>query len=215
MKSFSQYNEDAIVASMLNGRKGTAVEIGAGDGVHLSNTALFRERGWLTILVESDLRYREALARLENVVVFFEPATPGNINQIVPLNTDFLSIDVDGDDIFLFEALEHQPEVVCIEYNPTMPWNVDVQPARLGLQIGASVPALMRVAEEKGYGLAAVTECNAIFRKGAEHTVKLNIPYPDYVVATEYFTGRPLVIGVPPWSVDFANPYPSEDVVVR
>lgn len=223
MKSYAQYGEDLLIARMFDNdyfawRPGPVVEIGAGNGEHLSNTALFRERGWHTTLVESDPDHFAALEALEranpHVTVYYKAATPENINILVPSDAKFVSIDVDGDDIFLFEALEHQPLAVCIEYNPTMPRHMDVAPARLGLKIGASIPALRRIARAKGYGLVHASPCNAIFAYGLDDA-EVHAPEPEYVVATEYFTGRPLVLGTAPWGVTFDRPYPPEDVTVR
>lgn len=217
MKSYSQYGEDTLTATRLVQEYGVAVEIGAGDGWHLSNTALFRERGWMNILVESDPRYGSELYKLNelpNVSVFQRAATPQNINRLVPDITNLLSIDVDGDDIFLLEALEHRPEIIIVEYNPTMPEFLDVMPSKLGLRIGASIKALKRVASKMDYGVVGITPCNVVFERGYEDANVFGSP-PEYVVATEYFTGRPLVLGEAPWGVDFSNPYPPENVVVR
>jgi hypothetical protein len=212
----AQYGEDDIVDELLGSPSfGIVVDIGAGDGMEISNSRLFRERGWHTRLVEVDTRHEAALFSLTgDVVVEMVPATPENISDLVPDDTTVLSIDVDGDDIFLLEVLAACPQVVIIEHNPTIPWNADVQPARLGLRVGASVAALMRVAREKGYGLAAVTHCNAIFQLGAPD-IELPAYQSEYAVATEYFTGRPFVVGEAPWGTDFASPYPPEDVIVR
>lgn len=216
----SQFGEDLIVDELLGkSATGCAVEIGAGDGQHLSNTALFRERGWSVFLVEADPVHEESLRQLEadgdpHVMFYLTAATPKNINRMVPGHATFVSIDVDGDDYFLLEALFPRPEVICVEYNPTMPRDVDICPARLGLKIGASIPALQRVAGAKGYGLVAVTPCNAIFQLDAVD-IDVEPVRPDYVVCTDYFTGRPLVVGTAPWGVDFTNPFPAEDVVVR
>lgn len=214
--TYSQYGEDAIVDVLLgHPPDGEIVDIGAGDGMHLSNSLLFRERGWRAVLVEPAPIHQEALQALSEprTAIYDEPATPDNIDHLVAAAT-ILSIDVDGDDIFLLEALEARPQVIIVEHNPTIPYRMDVSPIRLGLRIGASVAALTRVAESKGYGLAAVTHCNAIYEY---ETRSLPIPdyKPDYAVATEYFTGRPLILGTPPWGVDFADPYPIEDVIIR
>jgi len=226
--TYAQYGEDTIVDALLGRPEyGAIVDIGAGDGVEISNSRLFRERGWYTLLVEPDPRHTAALDALtgERCAVVAEAVTPGTINDFIPENgrtgsippVDLpivLSIDVDGDDIFLLEALERRPDVIIIEHNPTMPYHIDVQPARLGLQIGASVAALARVALGKGYGLAAVTHCNAVFHLG-EGSIPLPEYRPAYAVATEYFTGRPVVLGEAPWGMDLALPYPADDVVIR
>lgn len=220
MTTYAQYGEDTIVDALLGGlARSTVVDIGAGDGLEISNSRLFRERGWRTVLVEPDPRHHEALAALEgpNCIVVREAATPANVNALLNPGAALLSIDVDGDDIFLLKALQpHRldPLVIVIEHNPTIPYHMDVEPARLGLRVGASVAALTRVANGKGYGLAAVTHCNAIF---AWHRRNIQLPAwePEYAVATEYFTGRPFVVGTPPWSLNLDDPYPEEDVVIR
>lgn len=48
----SQANEDAILADLLPGNKGTYVDIGAGEPVSCSNTWKFYQRGWRGLLVE-------------------------------------------------------------------------------------------------------------------------------------------------------------------
>lgn len=220
--SYAQYSEDVIVDVLLGHRSdGLIVDIGAGDGMHLSNSLLFRERGWWAVLVESDPAHWEALGRLSepHTAIHEGAATPENINWFVRPSagtvqepTTVLSIDVDGDDYFLFQALEARPQIIIIEHNPTIPYRMHVAPARPGLRIGASVAALTVLAETKGYGLAAVTHCNCVFEYG---TRSLPIPEykPDYAVATEYFTGRPILLGTPPWGMRFDDPYPAEDVV--
>lgn len=215
--TFSQFGEDDIIDNLLGVPQSAVItDIGAGDGVEISNSRLFRERGWFTVLAESDPVHLDALGALEGPLcaLWLEKVTPETVDEAVHPLTDVLSIDVDGDDIFLFEALTHRPEIVVIEYNPTMPLNQIVRPARRGLRIGASVGALDEVAADKDYGLVAVTHCNAIFWREAESTLVFGDDLP-YTVATEYFTGRPFVIGTPPWGMDFANPYPAEDVIVR
>ena len=215
--NYAQFQEDVIVDKLLGSPDyGCVVDIGAGDGDEISNSKLFRLRGWDTVLVESDPRHAAALDQLERdgAVIHRVAATPSNINDLVPADATILSIDIDGDDIFLLEVLHHQPRALIIEHNPTIPRHFDVQPARLGLAVGSSVAALTRVAETLGYGLVAVTHCNVIFLHGAI-SISISAAVPEYAVATEYFTGRPFVVGTPPWGLDFSNMYPSEDVIVR
>jgi hypothetical protein len=214
--SYSQFGEDVFVDDLLGGpTHGVFVDVGAGDGMEISNSRLFREMGWWCVLVEPDQKYRMGLSQLSgDVSVYPFEATVENINRLVPESATVLSIDVDGDDYFLLDALERRPRAIIIEHNPTIPYSMDVCPASPGLAVGASVAALERIAREKGYGLAGVTHCNAIFALGEP-----SIPMPDYkpayAVATEYFTGRPFVCGEAPWGVRFEKPYPTQDLVIR
>merc|ERR1712061_299778 len=100
--------------------------------------------------------------------------TTANINRIfselnVPHNLDLLSIDVDGNDFWLWRALDsrYRPRIVIIEY---ISWHLDQ--ARLSRYVssgltfassnsmnvapllGASAPALVELAHQKGYKLA-------------------------------------------------------------
>lgn len=52
MRSYSQNQEDVIVLALFKGFKGTLLEIGANDGVTLSNSQLLIENGWKGYLVE-------------------------------------------------------------------------------------------------------------------------------------------------------------------
>lgn len=222
--TYAQFGEDEIADQLLGySQDGHVVDIGAGDGVEISNSRLFRERGWKTLLVEAALVHMQALQDLctgqgSRVSAYFGAATPENINTLVPDDVDLLSIDVDGDDYFLLEALTRRPRVIIVEHNPTIPYTADVAPARLGTRVGASVGALTRVAAAKGYGLAAVTHCNSIFslETHVREVAAVAPPYvPNYYVSTDYFAGRPFVVGEAPWSVDFNSPLPREDVIIR
>jgi FkbM family methyltransferase len=51
-ESYSQHGEDRVLAGIFGNKIGTAVEVGAYDGVTLSNTYYFEKQGWTTILVE-------------------------------------------------------------------------------------------------------------------------------------------------------------------
>lgn len=64
-KSYSQIGQDLFVLFILNGkRNGFFVEIGAGDGVHLSNTYLLEnEFGWTGILVEPNRSFYSECSR--------------------------------------------------------------------------------------------------------------------------------------------------------
>ena len=85
------------------------------------------------------------------------------------INTvDFLSIDVDGDDYWIFKSLQNLwPRVICCEHNPTIPSHIDLV-AEKGDYFGCSVLALNRLAESKGYKLVAMTRTNSFFVSGKE-----------------------------------------------
>lgn len=150
-------------------RSKTAVEFGGHDGFYKSNTAYFREAfGWRTILFDleprSDLVYRAQI-------------TAENINEVfdlfdVPKDLDILSIDIDGNDLWVWKALTaYQPQIVIIEYNPrfspircrTIPYDPHRGAWDRTEYYGASAGALVKLGREKGYTLAASTDGNLLF----------------------------------------------------
>jgi hypothetical protein len=144
-----------------------AVEFGAADGVRKSNTKYFRDRGWSSRLFDVeplDPSVQQADITAENVnAVFFAAG--------VPREFDLLSIDIDGNDLWVWKALVgFKPRVVVIEYNPKWSANksrtVPYDPARRWDKTnfyGASVLALTRLGARKGYDLVASTRSNLIF----------------------------------------------------
>src|SRR5262249_53156958 len=98
-----------------------------------------------------------------------EMITAENINSLfnkyaVPNEWDLLSIDIDGNDLWVWKAIDprYQPRVVIVEYNakmaPTESKTIAYDPAfRLdGTDyFGASLLAFVHLAEQKGYQLVA------------------------------------------------------------
>lgn len=52
LRSYSQSGEDLLLAQIFGDAKGVIVDVGAHDGVHLSNSYLLETRGWDCVLVE-------------------------------------------------------------------------------------------------------------------------------------------------------------------
>lgn len=170
----AQGGEDRLCLRLLKRigiRSRCAVEFGAIDGITKSNTAYFRDvLGWRVILFDSDPR-GPAIHEVHRVRL-----TADNINDTfaaygVPEDLDLLSIDIDGNDLWVWRALTYRPSLVIIEYNPRWTFRrsrtVPYDPARDTWDktdyYGASALALTRLAREKGYVLAGSTEYNLIF----------------------------------------------------
>lgn len=83
----------------------------------------------------------------------------------IPHNFDFLSVDIDGNDYHVFAALsDYRPKVICIEFNPSIPTNIEfVQKSNFSVNQGSSLLSLVKLAKSKGYELVAVLPCNALF----------------------------------------------------
>jgi hypothetical protein len=165
---------------MLPGRDRWCVEFGAWDGVHLSNVRkLVLEDKYNAIFIEGDKAKCDQIARnyagLDvgrihplNAFVGYGPSDglDGLLAAYeIPKTFDFLSIDIDGNDFHVWKAVrEYRPKVVCIEFNPTIPTEVDfVQERHPAISQGCSLKALYRLAEEKGYQAVCVLPWNVIF----------------------------------------------------
>jgi hypothetical protein len=174
---YSQFGEDGIIEKIfdiIGVRSRTSIEFGAWDGFHLSNTANLWTNGWKGILIEG---VKSRFETLKNNVkdydcicinAFVSRDGDNSLDSIIKRAgidpaVDLLSIDIDGDDYYVFESLTTvRPRVIICEYNPTIPAEIDLF-AEYNNYFGASVSALCRIANEKGYMLVAITETNCIF----------------------------------------------------
>lgn len=102
-----------------------------------------------------------------------EFVTASNINCLldkyeVPSDFDLLSIDIDGQDIYVWRAIERRPMVVVIEYNAHLPCdqalavieNPEFRWDKTSYY-GASLLAVARVGESLGYKLIHANGINA------------------------------------------------------
>jgi hypothetical protein len=199
----SQNGEDGILAEIfrrIKSRSRLCVEFGAWDGKHLSNTwALWHEEGWSAILIEGDrdryMQLQEAINNFPSVKGIHAYVASEGANSLDNLlgdagvdadDIDLLSIDIDGDDYHVWDAVTTcRPRVVIIEYNPTIPPEIDIVQRR-GEYFGASAAALTRLAKSKGYELAACTKTNCIFVLRQDYAL-LNIP--EYSLVNEFDRG--------------------------
>lgn len=177
----SQGGEAAAVVEVLRHLEESdslplVVEFGGHDGISNSNAYFCTAQGLCkALLIEPDpVRFAHLTKNLENQPGFifhqdfvkFEPTS--NLGQILEFTgldgslPEIISIDIDGDDVHVFASLEFRSKLVIVEYNPSIPWDVRYfNPA--GELHGSSASALVSVATEKGYFLAAATDTNLLF----------------------------------------------------
>ncbi len=173
-KVYSQNGEDGVIEELFK-RIGTdsrfAVEFGVEDGQEC-NTRLLKEQGWQVLQMDGQ-------ANNSSTGIKREIITAENINEIfhkhkVPENLDFLCIDIDSNDFYVWKALsdEYKPRLLMIEYNasfaPCHSRAVVYDPKLLwdGTQyFGASLLAMYRLAKKKGYDLVYCNQngVNAFF----------------------------------------------------
>ena len=177
----SQYGEDGIVEKVLEVIGETdrwCVEFGSWDGKRCSNTfSLINEGGYSAVLIEGDSkRFKDLIKTFEgnekvtlmNTFVGFE--TEDGLDSLlktinIPINFDLLSIDIDGNDYHVWQAIQdYKPKVVVIEFNPTIPKQVEfVQAQDMRITQGSSLLSISKLAKSKGYELVATTKTNAFF----------------------------------------------------
>jgi hypothetical protein len=180
---FSQFDEDGIILFMLAAAglgRGRFVEIGAGDGIHASNCAnLAFNLGFHGLFVENDQSAVErgrAVYAAPDDTRLFPPVfvrsfvTRENILDVLSAegfgtDVDVVSIDIDGNDYYVWEALEEvRPRLVVVETHTEhgtrdvlAPYRADYdwRKADPSAPVGASPAAMSRLAERLGYRLVA------------------------------------------------------------
>ena len=184
-KVFSQNGEDGILGEIFR-RLGTDkpyfVEFGVEDGLECNTAYLSRRKEWDGLMIEGDPDKHQRLndnyrafpgVRREHAFI-----TRENIDDIfqrcgVPVEFDLLSIDIDGNDYWVWEALgAFRPRVVTIEFNGTRPpperWVMAYNPTHRWNEdgyMGASLASLEGLGTRLGYALIGTDEkgVNAFF----------------------------------------------------
>lgn len=187
---FSQFGEDGIISwltSLLPSIPRTFLEIGVQNYLesntrylllskHWSGTVVDSSRKFIDAIRSSDIYWRESLTAVESFV------TSDNINKLCAHYANssqlgLLSIDIDGNDYWIWEALTSvKPFIVIVEYNSLFgdiyPFVVPYNPSfnrtsahYSNLYFGASLPALIDLASKKGYQFLGTcsTGINAFF----------------------------------------------------
>jgi hypothetical protein len=187
-KAYSQNDEDGIVAEIFD-RIGVVhrrfFEIGSGNGME-NNTLFWLKQGWSGVWIdggesnaqfieryfsipidEQNLHFRREIVKAENINEIVR-ATPYSDQEI-----DLLSIDIDGNDFYVFEALNTlNARLIVIEYNARFPAPIKWRQPYSADYIwdgsdwfGASLQSMCDLFKCKGYTLVAcnVTGANAFF----------------------------------------------------
>jgi hypothetical protein len=170
---FSQQGEDGILKEIFF-RVGAGsrffVELGVEDGSECNTAFLASCYRWGGVYIEangsdaarlrerwegrSDITVRQAFVTAENVATLLAECG-------VPKELDLLSIDIDGNDYWIWKALsDYQPRVLLIEYNAAYPpprrWVMAYQPSHhwdKTTYFGASLSSLQDLGSRLGYAL--------------------------------------------------------------
>lgn len=172
---FSQFGEDGIIEEIFR-RIGTTnkyfVEFGVEDGSETNSTFLLY-KGWNGLWIDGGEENINSINRTcakaiakGQLTAMRSFITAENIESLfrqgnVPEEFDLLSIDIDRNDYYVWQAITHyKPRVVIIEYNSIFPPGTEfVVPYDANAMwdkssnFGASIESLTKLAAEKGYKL--------------------------------------------------------------
>ena len=208
---YSQTDEDGIllyIFGLIGNPHRTCVEVCCGSGIECNAANLIISHGWHGLLVdgnEAKIEQGKTFYRQCRDTWVFPPrlvhawVTAENVNTLIETNgfsgeIDLLSIDVDGNDYWIWKAIDIvEPRVVVVEYQDilgpdrscTMPYrpdfvasDCDVNSNRDPDYCGASLAAFVKLAQEKGYRLVGCNRYgfNAFFvRKGLGEDVLVEV----------------------------------------
>jgi hypothetical protein len=172
LRVFSQNGEDGVICELLR-RVGTEteyfVEFGAESGAEGNCVFLAEVLAWHGLFIEPSDQY-DALERRwagrPPVATARAFVTPENVGALfrehgVPESPDLVSIDIDGNDYWVWEAMETTPRVLVVEYNGNLDTGPDVRLVQPYSDeawdrtdfFGASLGALESLGRRKGYRL--------------------------------------------------------------
>jgi hypothetical protein len=187
---FSQWGEDGLISWLVDclpDIPNTFVEFGVEDYRESNTRLLLHMRNWRGLVLDGsaaniqDIKGQEIYWRygLTAKCAFIDR---DNINSLltgagVSGDVGLLSVDIDGNDYWVWQAIDSiSPAIVVCEYNAvlgdrhelTVPYLASFQRTRAhhsNLYFGASIKALVRLGEAKGYSFVGTTStgCNAFF----------------------------------------------------
>lgn len=179
-KDTSQNDEDGIIEAVFSDVAPNSryfVEFGVGpnwlDPTYSAglegNCVALQKEGWSGLFMDGG-RHPDQYGIKQEFI------TPLNVNGLfrkhgVPSNVDIVSIDVDGQDFWLWMACTYRPILFIIEMNPnflkldqalTVPFDPNFRWDGTKFY-GASLGALVKLGYEKGYKLVYANGVNAFF----------------------------------------------------
>jgi len=190
---FSQFEEDGkllFIFSIIGMDNKVFIEIGSDDGVNSNSANLYFNFGWRGLFIDGNSRSINRGKKFFNKYPhpwFYKPkflcakVSRENINKLIEDSgfkeeVGLLSIDIDGNDYWIWDALTIiDPKVVIIEThnefglkNIVVPYDPDYSfPGKHPVYHGASPVAMNKLANKKGYRLVGANELgfNFIFVK--------------------------------------------------
>jgi hypothetical protein len=205
---FSQYGEDGIIQyiiSQIEIPNTIFIEFGVENYTESNTRFLLMNNCWSGLVIDGDSRHirfikNDIISWKYNISSCHSFITRENINTLISNFTScsdigLLSIDIDGNDYWVWDAIEViSPRIIICEYNAALGYTHKVSVPYLAgfehttahfsnLYYGASLAALCHLAEKKGYDFigTASSGINAFFvRKD------LSAPFITYTAASGF-----------------------------
>jgi hypothetical protein len=175
----SQCGEDGIIEHLLTllpDTPKTCLEVGAGDGITLSNTnTLWSKKGWRALLIEGAAGAVQTIEKraagnpnVTAVGAMIAAKGANAIDEIVkranfPARLGLLSLDIDSNDLEVFENLRRVvADIVVIEFNHEIPPDIAYRDLPGDVFFRHSAKAVEASARARGFRVVACTGPNAI-----------------------------------------------------
>jgi hypothetical protein len=188
-KVFSQWGEDGIIQYLIKAieiKHKTFIEFGVESFIEANCRFLMMKDNWSGYVIDGS---SSNIANLRNSYFYWKYqidavdafVTKDNINDLLAKSgfdedVGILSIDIDGNDYFILEAINTvRPRILICEYNAvfgarkiSVPYDPDFSLTKKhysNLYWGASLSAMTFIANRKGYSLVGTNSnsCNAFF----------------------------------------------------
>ncbi|OAV75899.1 hypothetical protein Barb7_00439 [Bacteroidales bacterium Barb7] len=190
-KVFSQSGEDGIIQHLIKSidiKNETFIEFGIENYMESNTRFLMMNNEWRGFVIDGSSKNIEFLKKQNWFWMYDLQAKDAfidrdNVNELLKesdfSNIGLLSIDIDGNDYWIFEALDLSllnPAIIIVEYNAlfgidraiSIPYNKKFNRTKVhysNLFWGASLSALNYIAQRKGYELVGCCKAgtNAFF----------------------------------------------------
>ena len=218
LKLFSNRNEDGIILKLitaLNINNGFFIDIGSNDCINSNCANLAFNFNWNGVFIDADkslLKIGERnykLFKSDSKFKFVEAFLyPENINEIVLNNidknteVDFASIDIDGNDFAIWQALDCvRPKIVVVEnkieygkYDIVIPTNDKFKQQ----EWGASIVSFTNLAIQKGYTLVSTNDAgfnafylrNDLFENSSIKPLKLESVLENTSINKDFYSAE-------------------------
>lgn len=191
-KVYSQWGEDGIISYLINNldlKNNFFIEFGVENYLESNTRFLLKKFNWSGLIMDSSPKNIEYIKKdgiywKHDITALCKFISINNINEIflenlVDKNVGLLSIDIDGNDYWVWKAISTiEPSIVVVEYNSILgkdknyvvPYEENFTRKKAhysNLYYGSSLPALTKLANEKGYALITCNSAgnNAFFVK--------------------------------------------------